>query len=342
MLEPSLPGSSRWGLWREICRRLDGLPLAIELAAARVALLDRTSCWRGSTAPPPPRVRSRDAPARQRTLRATIEWSYELLEAEEQGLFPSLAVFTGGCTLEAAEAVCDAELSAVESLVVKSLVRRWGSGRLGMLDTIREYAVERLDAAPNADELYRRHAEHFLSVAEGANLNAGTLRPGGQRVDIALLEQDNLRAAFAWSLESDSIAVGLQIATALEQFWTLDDPNEGILWFERLFERSEAELVAPSLRAEALRAYGSRWALPGTLPLRRRCGFGASLSSRSSRTSTVRQSCCTASESARCGEETSCRRVSWSSRATDPQGVIAMCGVVPRPPNAWRDRAREG
>ncbi len=136
------PSFRHAGAVGEICRRLDGLPLAIELAAARVALLDpdellarldRRLSLLGS--------RSRDAPARQRTLRATIEWSYDLLEPNEQELFRKLAVFRGSFSLEAAEAVCDADLDDLESLVVKSLVRRWESGRLGMLDTIREYAT---------------------------------------------------------------------------------------------------------------------------------------------------------------------------------------------------------
>ncbi|MBA2643274.1 MAG: hypothetical protein H0U82_10150 [Actinobacteria bacterium] len=109
----------------------------------------------------------------------------------------------------------------------------------------------------------RRHAEHFLSVALEANLNAGTLRPGGQRLDIGVAEQDNFRGALAWALRSESIALGLEIATALEQLWTLDDPNEGIRWFERLFDHPEAELVSQSLRAEALRAYGSSLGIAG-------------------------------------------------------------------------------
>ncbi len=252
------------GVVGEICRRLDGLPLAIELAAARVALLEpeellarleqRLSLLAS---------RSRDAPARQRTLRATIEWSYELLPPDEQELFRRLAVFRGSFTLEAAEAVCDGDLDALESLVVKSLVRRWGSGRLGMLDTIREYALELLHEAPDSDEVYRRHAEYFLTVAESANLNAGALRPGGQRLDIGLAEQDNFRGALAWALRSGSIALGFEIATALEQLWTLDDPNEGVRWFERLFDRPEAELVPHSLRAQALRAYGSSLGIAG-------------------------------------------------------------------------------
>jgi predicted ATPase/class 3 adenylate cyclase len=248
----------------EICRRLDGLPLAIELAAARVALLDPDELLaRLDQRLPLLASRSRDAPERQRTLRATIEWSYELLDPEEQQLFRRLAVFRGSFSLEAAEGVCDADLVVLELLLVKSLVRRWGSRRLGLLDTIREYAVELLDAAPDANEVYRRHAEHFLSVADGANLNAGTRRPGGQRLDIGLAEQDNFRGALAWALRSESIAHGFEIAVALEQLWTLEDPEEGIRWFERLFDRPGAELVPKSLRAEALRAYGSSLGISG-------------------------------------------------------------------------------
>ena len=251
----------------EICRRLDGLPLAIELAAARVALLDPDELLaRLDRRLPLLASRSRDAPARQRTLRATIEWSYELLGSAEQELFRRLAVFRGSFTIEAAEAVCDADLEDLESLVVKSLVRRWESGRLGLLDTIWEYAVELLEAAPGGDEVYRRHAEHFLSVAEEANLNAGTSRPGGQRLDIGLAERDNFRGAVAWAVRNGAIGLGLEIATALEQLWTLEDPNEGIRWFERLLERPEAESVAPSLRAHALRAYGSCLGLAGDFP----------------------------------------------------------------------------
>jgi len=248
----------------DICRLLDGLPLAIELAAARVALLELDELLsRLDRRLPLLAARSRDAPARQQTLRSTIEWSYDLLDPGEQGLFRRLAVFRGSFQLGAAEAVCDADLDALESLVVKSLVRRWGSGRLGMLDTIREYAVERLEAAPDAEGVHRRHAEHFLSVAEEANLNAGTLRPGGQRLDLALPELDNFRGALAWTLRSGSIALGLEIATALEQLWTLDDPNDGIRWFERLFDRPEAESASDSLRGHAFRAHGSSLGIAG-------------------------------------------------------------------------------
>ena len=259
------PGFRRTAAVGEICRRVDGLPLAIELAAARVALLDpdellarleqRLSLL-GS--------RSRDAPARQRTLRATIEWSYDLLEPGEQELFRRLAVVRGSFSLEAAEAVCDADLDGLESLVVKNLVRRWGSGRLGMLDTIREYALERLDDSPEAEELHRRHADYVLARLQDANLTSPKLdarKP--MRFDVALAEQDNLRGALDWTLRSGAIALGLELATAADWFWANQDPNEGMRWFRRLFEHPEAEAVAPETRAYALCCYGGSTGISG-------------------------------------------------------------------------------
>ena len=248
----------------EICRRLDGLPLAIELAAARVALLDPDELLaRLDRRLPLLASRSRDAPARQRTLRATIEWSYELLEPNEQELFRRLAVFHGSFSLEAAETVCDAELDVLEALVVKSLVRRWGSGRLGMLDTIREYALEQLDESPEGQRLHQRQAEFFLELADHANVNAGRLRAGGQHLEVVIAEQDNIRGALAWALASSSAEVGLAIATAVEQFWVTHDPLEGVRWFRALLECPEAKSIAPDLRAHALRSYGSASSIGG-------------------------------------------------------------------------------
>jgi predicted ATPase/class 3 adenylate cyclase len=248
----------------EICRRLDGLPLAIELAAARVALLSADDLLqRLDQRLPLLASRSRDAPERQRTLRATIEWSYELLEPEEQELFRTLGVFRGSFTVEAAEAICGADLDVLESLVVKSLVRRWENGRLGMLDTIREYALELLDSAPDDAAVYLRHAEFFLAVARGANLDASYVRPGGQRLDLAMPDVDNFRAALAWTIDSGPITLGFQLAVALEQLWVVVDPTEGARWFERLFLHPEAESLPPTLRAGALRAQGSSLHIAG-------------------------------------------------------------------------------
>ena len=142
----------------EICRRLDDLPLALELAAARVKALSSTQILeRLEQRLPLLTGGARDLPERQRTLRATIEWSYELLAPEEQQLFSRLAVFLGGCTLEAAEEVAEAELDTLHSLVDKSLVRHIGE-RYWMLETIREYAGERLRASGDLEVTERRHA----------------------------------------------------------------------------------------------------------------------------------------------------------------------------------------
>ena len=243
----------------EICRRLDGLPLAIELAAARVALLDPGELLaRLERRLPLLASGSPDAPARQRTLRATIEWSYELLEPPEQELFRRLAVFRGSFTVGAAEAVCDADLRALESLVVKSLVRRWESGRLGMLETIGEYALERLDESPEAEGLRRRHAEFFLAVLRDANLNAGVTFDASKPVrhEVAVAEQDNLRGALAWAIRRGSVTLGLELAAAADWFWVTHDASEGMRWYQSLFE-PDAEDVPAELRADALRSYGA-------------------------------------------------------------------------------------
>ena len=151
----------------ELCSRLDNLPLALELAAARVPvlspeqLLDRLSRRLDLL------KAGRGVDPRQQTLRATIAWSYDLLDEEERLLFEGLSVFRGGCTLEAAEEVCDADIDTLQSLIDKSLLRRQGE-RFWMLETIREYATERLEERGEEDELRRRHADYFLSRAEDA------------------------------------------------------------------------------------------------------------------------------------------------------------------------------
>jgi predicted ATPase len=242
----------------EICRRLDGLPLAIELAAARVALLSPDELLaRLDKRLPLLASRSRDAPARQRTLHATIQWSYELLEPAEQELFTRLAVFRGSFALEAAETVCGADLDVLESLVAKSLVRRLATGRLLLLDTIREYALELLEASPDSKATREMHAQYFLELAHRANLDASHVSKGGQRLDIALVDVDNFRGALAWTLRDDEISLGLEMANALEQLWVVVDPTEGVRWYERLLGHPQAESLDPRLRAAALRAFGS-------------------------------------------------------------------------------------
>jgi predicted ATPase/class 3 adenylate cyclase len=242
----------------EICLLLDRLPLAIELAAAQVSIFDpeeiRARLLRRL---PLLASRARDAPARQRTLRATIEWSYALLGADEQQLFRRLAVFPGSWSLEAAEAICKADLHALDSLVVKSLVRRWATGRFGVLDTIHEYARELIDASPEAEAIRRRHAEFFLQVAESTHLNYGLPREGPEHFDVAIVEQNNFRAALAWTIESAEIELGLRVAVALEQLWVTADPREGMRWFAALLEHPGVDKASKATRAHGLRAFGS-------------------------------------------------------------------------------------
>ncbi|MGE0545042.1 MAG: tetratricopeptide repeat protein [Dehalococcoidia bacterium] len=251
----------------ELCARLDGLPLAIELAAARVKLLSpqallarlgrRLTLLTGG---------GRDLPARQQTLRGTIAWSYNLLEPDECVLFARLAVFAGGCSLDAAEAVCDidqdlslAVLDGLAVLVDQSLVRQAegpeGEPRFAMLETIREYAAERLDVSGDTEAVRRRHAEYFMALAEQAASELVGPRQAAW-LDRLEREHDNLRAALGWALERDQGELGLRLAAALWRFWELRGHlTEGQEWLERtLAHRPEAPTSA---RAKALNGAGN-------------------------------------------------------------------------------------
>jgi predicted ATPase/class 3 adenylate cyclase/DNA-binding CsgD family transcriptional regulator len=254
----------------EICVRLDGLPLAIELAAARVKVL-------------PPQALlarlgqrlavltsgARDVPERQKTLRNTIEWSYLLLDAYEQRLFHRLSVFVGGCTLEAIEAVCVAldtdstsgqVLDGVASLLDKSLLQQTEQEgeepRLVMLETIRAYGLEALAASGEMDVTWHANTTYYLALAEKAELEFDSPL---QAVWLERLEQehDNLRAAMQWLLEQGeagpSREVALRLGAALRRFWDVRSYySEGRSFLERALTGSEG--VAASVRAKALRA----------------------------------------------------------------------------------------
>jgi predicted ATPase/class 3 adenylate cyclase len=242
----------------EICRRLDGLPLAIELAAAWTRLL------------PPAAILARlghrldllsrgprDLPDRQRTLRGAIDWSYRLLDAEQQRLFGELAVFVGGGTLDAIQETCCecADLPwTLAALVEKSLVRRRdaaGEPRFSMLETIREYALERLREAGTEAELRDRHARYFDELAARAEpALAGRERPAWlERLDA---EVDNVRAALAWSLAQPTPELGLRVSASLLRFWEARGHLSEIRRFldEALARGEEAPLA---VRARALR-----------------------------------------------------------------------------------------
>ena len=232
-----------------ICARLDGLPLAIELAAARVNVLPPAKLLeRLEQRLPLLTSGARDAPERQRTLRATIAWSYDLLDDHDQQLFARLAVFVDGCTLEAAEAVCDADLDALGSLLDKNLLRR-DESRYRMLETIREFARERLDEAAGAAEIRRRHAEHFLAFGLEAQPEL-VRRKQRQWLDRLDADRDNLRAALSWLLELDPES-GLTLAHALIVFWyTRGHVREGRDWLVAALERASSSPSA--VRAAAL------------------------------------------------------------------------------------------
>jgi predicted ATPase/DNA-binding SARP family transcriptional activator len=181
----------------DICRRLDCLPLALELAAARVKALSAAELLKRLDRRLPILTGgSRDAPERQRTLRATIAWSYELLAADEQRAFARLALFAGGCTLEAAEQACEAGLDTVAALIDKSLLRREGD-RYFMLETIGEYALERLEESGELDELRQRHADYYLEQARSVERLIRSPQAAGA-IDRLEPEHDNLRAALRW------------------------------------------------------------------------------------------------------------------------------------------------
>jgi predicted ATPase len=215
------PGFAANGAVADICRRLDGLPLAIELAAARVKLLAPAALLaRLEQRLPLLTGGPRDLPERQQTLTATIAWSYDLLDPKEQVAMTRLAVFAGGWTLEAAEAVCDCTLETLAGLVDKSLVRE-RDGSFSMLETIREYAVDRLAERGGADEARSRHAAYYLAEAEGHGGEPWPARDlEREDVDWFDVEHDNLRAALDWlsghETEGDS---ELRLANACFGFW---------------------------------------------------------------------------------------------------------------------------
>jgi predicted ATPase/class 3 adenylate cyclase len=232
----------------EICRRLDDLPLALELAAARVkALSSQQILARLGQRLPLLTGGARDLPERQRTLRATIEWSFELLTDDERRLFVRLAVFGGGCTLEAAEEVAEAELDTLQSLVDKSLVRHTDE-RFWTLETIREYATERFEDSGEAEELRRRHAEHFLALAEEAEPNLGA--SSVEWLDRLEREHDNLRAALDRLEALGETELVLRLAGAASRFWYLKGHlEEGRRRLESALRMDERPTAA---RAKAL------------------------------------------------------------------------------------------
>jgi len=262
-----------------ICAALDGLPLAIELAAARTKLFSPADLLaRLTNARADARLSvltggAHDLPARQRTMREAIAWSYDLLTPGEQRLFRRLSVFVGGCTLDAAEAVCsggDAPdiYDGITSLIDKSMVhtQEQGAGetRFGMLETVREFGAQQLAISDEAETIRQRHQEHFVALAEAAHEE---LDGPGQVGWVTRLigEYSNLRAAYAVAQAQRTVIVGLRLAVALTPFWQrYGYYAEGRAWLTALLadantpvnDGENGENVAPLLRVRALNAAG--------------------------------------------------------------------------------------
>jgi predicted ATPase len=250
----------------EICIRLDGLPLAIELAAARIKVLSPASMLTRLAS----RLQlltggARDLPQRQQTLRAAMDWSYDLLSSEEQRLFRRLSVFAGGCNLEGVEAVCDTKgdlnldlLEGMSSMVDKSLVQQIepgkGESRFGMLETIREYALEKLEASGENADTRRAHAAYCLILAEETAEQGGV--EGADWLERFTLEQDNFRAALDWLTETRNAEWGLRLGAALFRFWeTSENFAEGRDRLHKVLRLAEAAHPTKS-RCRALFAAG--------------------------------------------------------------------------------------
>jgi len=247
----------------EICRRLDGLPLALELAAARVRIFEPGDLLaRLEQRLPLLTGGARDLPERQRTLRATIEWSYDLLEPAEQTLLARVAVFAGTWGAGAAEAICEASLDELESLVEQSLLR-FSAGRFLMLETIREYALERLRDRDDEETFRQRHAQYFVERAE--ELGPRITEPEGRK-RLAALEEDsaNILSALTWLVDNSRAQPALRLAGSLRLFWILRGRAP---LARQLLERTLSlnGSVAPATRARALGALATIIAESGDL-----------------------------------------------------------------------------
>lgn len=246
----------------EICRRLDGMPLAIELAAARVRALslteivdslhDRFRLLTGG---------SRTAVRRQQTLRASVDWSHALLTATERILFRRVAVFCGGFDLAAAQFVCSEAsieryqvLDQLTLLVDKSLViadETSGRTRYRLLETVRQYALEKLGESGEADVVRSRHRDHYTAIV--ALLDAPARTDYEQRLEQAEVEMDNLRSALGWNLENDDTDGALTMASSLQPVWlTRGRILEGIAWFRIIPAEGEDSRIKSAVRARAL------------------------------------------------------------------------------------------
>ena len=255
-----------------ICNQLDGLPLALELAAARTKIFSpQALSKRLASSHDILSTKAATHPDRHRTLKNAIEWSYHLLSPEEQTIFRRLSVFGGGCTLEAAEEVCfqgyinNLEfIDLMTSLVDKSLAYQQeqtdGEPRFHMLQTIRSFGLERLEASLEIEDVLSRYSEYYLNLAKRAEKN---LIGADQVRWLEIIEQelDNIRVLFVWCIENEQAEFGLQLAVSIYRYWIIRSMmREGSQWLKRMLDLS-ALLAPDKQRCKALNAYGIMFAL---------------------------------------------------------------------------------
>ena len=236
---------------RELCARLEQLPLSLELAAARVRVLSPTQLLERLSGRLDLLKAGRGADPRQQTLRTTIEWSYDLLEQHERRLFGRLAVFVGGCAYEAAEEVVGADLDSLQSLVDKSLIRVRDDSRFWMLETIREFALERLERFGDADELRRRHARYYLDLTKQVGPKVFK-NESGPATDLLEQEHANLRGALDYLERAGETQLVLELAGGLANFWLL-----------RGYLAEGARRLESALEADDRPTLARAWALDG-------------------------------------------------------------------------------
>ena len=238
----------------EICRRVDGLPLAIELAAARCGLLSPAEiAERLDVALGAPGAAARDAPARHHTLRATVDWSHQLLSDGEKACFARFAVFAGGATIEAAQAITGADLDTLDHLVGKSLLVRRRQAhtptRLQMLETIRAYAAERFAAADDRDAVRERHYRHFLAIAERHGTEQMVMGVGGKE-HLRRLDEEihNFDAALRWAVGRPDAGPALAMVAALGWYWDLREryAADAVEWIDRALALPGARTIRRS------------------------------------------------------------------------------------------------
>ena len=239
------PTFSSNGAVQQLCQRLDNLPLALELAAARTALLSPEQLLERLGGRLDVLTGERDTDPRQQTLRATIAWSHDLLSMDEQQAFARMSVFAGGCTLEAAEQICESDLDTFQSLLDKSLIRRRdleSDPRIWMLETIREFAAEQLAASGQAERIARRHLAYYLAFAEDVDERR---KVGDYELGRIEQERDNLRSAFDTAIALDP-EQALELAARLGLYW-----NRRGLYREGRQRLAAALAAAPAARASA-------------------------------------------------------------------------------------------